>query len=370
MHENNIKVFHIIPCLDRGGAERVAIDLIINASPYAEGLLVSLKKPRSGGEILEKELLRHGKKLKVIGQRHQADIVALIKLYFFFRNEKPDVVHTHLFGGDLYGRLAARLARVPVVISTEHNFNITEGSFRKLIKKITARLSSLIIAVSKGVADNTIRTEGALPSRTRVIYNGIKTKEFNTHDGEFHNPLVVGCLGRLSQQKNHQELVTALSLVNPNIKCLIAGEGELKSDLLGQIEGLQLSSHVRLVGQQDDINKFFSEIDVFILPSLSEGLPLVLLEAGAAGLPVIASDISSNKEIIEHGKTGYLYNSGKPEELAEALVFMRENPDKAKVFGIALLAHVKKEFDVSLMVEKYEAVYKELLSNYYENTPS
>lgn len=368
---NNIKIVHIIPCLDRGGAERTVVDLINHASVQIKSQLVSMKKIPIGGKILEQELLQNEKKITVIGQRHPLDILALIKLWWYIRKEKPDIVHTHLFGGDLYGRIAARLAKVPVIVSTEQNINANEGRIRRWIKKRTAPLSQAIVAVSKAVSRNAIAFEGAPVRNIHIIYNSVDVKLFTGKKETQRKVFRIGSLGRLSEQKNHKELISAVKLLpqEREIECLIAGQGNLKENLVEQIQSAHLENRVKLVGLQDDISSFFSQIDIFILPSLWEGLPIVLLEAGAAGLPVIVSDILPHQEIIDNSKNGFLYESGSSQDLANMITYLYEHKAVRDQLGQALRKTVQNKFDVSVMISKYESLYRDLLKA-YENTPS
>jgi len=355
-----IKIIQIIPTLDIGGAERLMVDLVKGLDKdFYEIEVICLKRFGVWGLKL-KEL---GVKMFLVGQKRKISPIGFIKLASILKREKPDLVHTHLFGADIYGKLAAKLAGVKHIISTEHNINRSEGRIKKMAKKFVFKYNEMSVAVSQAVKDYMIEYEGAAAGKIKVIYNGAIIENFlNQPSGNGEkDKITIGAVGRLTRQKNFSGLITAISLIKNNkIECLIAGDGELKKDLQKQIKDLNLDDKVKLIGQRKDIGVFLSSLDIFVMPSLWEGFGIAVLEAGAAGLPVIASAVDSLKEIIEHNKTGILVEPANENELSEKITYLLNNKIERERLGGNLREKVISNFSLEKMVQEYDKLYKSL----------
>lgn len=358
-----IKIIHIIPTLDFGGAERLAVDVIKNLNQ--EKFIVKLICLKRSG-ALGLELKDHGVPLILLEQKHSASIVSLIKLIKILKQEHPDIVHTHLFGADFYGSIATRLAGIKYLVSTEHNLNYSEGFIKKIIKVFVSKLFNNIIAVSEAVKNYAIKNYCIKKEKILVINNGVDVNKFfqsqNKLSGIKNNQkIIIGSIGRLTKQKGFEYLVEAMGkLSNQNVECLIAGDGELKTRLQKKVEKFGLENKVKLLGWQKDIKSFLSKIDIFILPSLWEGFGIAILEAGLVGLPVIASNVDGIKEIIEDKKDGLLVKPADSDELAQKIEYLLEH----KEFGVELSANlqtkIKNNFTIQKIVAQYEQFYNNL----------
>jgi len=370
--KEKIKIAYILPSLDKGGAERFIVDLILNLDrKIFEPVLVLFKR---GGEW-EKELAAENIPVVIFHKRGKIAPLNFWRLVNFLKKFRPQIVHTHL-GGDIYGRLAAKFLQTPVIITTEHNINPDENRCHNLAKRMTARWADKIVAVSAAVKKDLIARYRTPADKIAVILNGIEIEKFLNRPAasrEKNNramaprPLVIGTIGRLSPQKGQAVLIEALTrLKTPNFRCLIAGNGELKDKLLKQIKTANLQKKAALVGHVDAAI-FLNSLDIFVLPSLWEGLGLVLLEAGLGGRPVIASATGGITEIINND-TGWLVKPGDVGALAEKLNWLLNNSDSPKVRLKTdnLRAKVIAEFDIKKVAADYQALYQEL----YENTAS
>lgn len=356
----SIKILHILPSLVRAGAERVVYDLTIGLEQdkFQSGIL--LFKDNGAGADWCTELESKGVKIFALRKKYLIDPLNFWQIYKKIKSFSPDIVHTHL-GGDIYGRLAAKLARVRVIVSTEHNLNISERKLTSYFKRITACFSEKIFAVSQAVKDDATQRYHLPLEKVEVIYNGIDINYFQAKPKTITRPYVIGGLGRLTTQKGFSVLIEAISyLKNQSIIVKIAGEGELKDKLNKQIDRLNLQSKVQLVGLVDPV-KFLSDIDVFVAPSLWEGLGLSILEAGAMNKPVIASEIDGIREII-NDKTGLLFPVGQAQELAKQLDFVLENLESEIVIQkiLALQTKVKNDFSLNKMQTEYAVWYEKL----------
>jgi glycosyltransferase involved in cell wall biosynthesis len=355
-----LSIVYILPCLEMGGAERVVTDLIKNLDPKIFACqLICLKPITSAISVLEQELTQAGFKPLIIGRNQRLDLLALFRLYRFFRKQKPDIVHTHLFSADIYGRIIARLARVPVVISTIHNINIAEGKKRRLIRRWTKFLVTMTVAVSQFVKDYVLEYDRVSTNKLMVIHNGIDIFKFSLAHSTNENPEIIrlGSVGRLTSQKSFNILIEALSLCQVKFICSIVGEGEERANLEKLINDHGLDKAIKLIGKQTDVPKFLSNLDVFILTSSWEGLPLVILEAGAANLPVISSDLPNVREIIEDQKNGLLFKTGDVKFLAQLIDNLAKDDRRRIDLAKALQEKINSSFSVERMAEQYAKLY-------------
>jgi|WetSurMetagenome_2_1015567.scaffolds.fasta_scaffold03437_8 glycosyltransferase involved in cell wall biosynthesis len=355
-----IKILHIIPTLAAGGAEKTVVELVkfIDREVFDVQVLCL----RAGG-FWEEELRSAKVPYAIIGNLRRPIIFNFFKIIKFIRVAKPDIVHTHLFGADFYGRLAARLAGVKNIISTEQNLNLSEGKFKKLAKYFTAKLAIKIVAASGAIKKYLIEQEGVPADKIEVIYNGVEIEKFLKQNREYNNnrQLVIGSIGRLTHQKGFDYLLEAMVKID-GVKCLIAGVGEEKNSLAEKIKELGLSEKVELVGLKKDVSDFLASLDVFVLPSRWEGFGIVILEAGLSGLPVIASRVDGILEIIDDGQNGLLFMPGNTEELVDKIKSLLVNPAERARLGKNLQQKIQEKFLIQKIVKQYEALYLQVLN--------
>ncbi len=353
------KIIHIIPTLGLGGAERLIVDLAdrLDRERY-ELEVIALKRLGYFGL----DLKRLEVPFSFLGQRHGLNIFSLIKLIRMIKDKQPDIVHTHLFGADFYGIIAARLAGVPVVVSTEHNLNYAEGILKRWLKKLVYKLADKVIAVS-GAVSGYLEKQGIEKAKIAVIHNGVKLERF-LYDRQFKpgSSLQIGSVGRLSPQKGYLDLVRAIALMeNRGITCQIAGEGEQEEALKKEIARLNLQDRVKLVGPVKDVAAFMKRLDLFVLPSHWEGFGLVVVEAGLTQLPVISTDVDGIREIITDRITGLVVAPGHPEILAQQINYLSQHLEERIKLGLNLQKRVIGNFSIEKMVKSYEKLYKDLL---------
>jgi len=367
-----IKVVHILPTLDRGGAEKITVDLILHLDLERFSPQVILFK--WGGFWVEK-LRAHNIPVTVLKKRKGFDPINFWRLFKALRKIKPDIVHTHL-GGDIYGRLAARLLRVPVVIATEHNVNDHESRYLTSFKKLTASWVDKLVAVSQAVCEDSIKRYNLNPDRVALIYNGIDLQVFNpaaksdqtagqAPNGKQDRPIIIGTIGRLSPQKGHLSLVEAASLAKTHHWVIkIAGAGELHDTLEKRIKAAKLENNIQLVGLVDRPEEFLKTLDVFIFPSLWEGLGIAVLEAAAMGLPIISSNIAPVQEIIDED-SGFIFPAGDSATLATMIDWISNNFYDPSVRQKAERAQekVRQNFSLETSRQAYEKLYSELYSS-------
>jgi len=202
MLKDKIKIIHIITSLNIGGAEKLLLDLTQNIG--REKHEVKVATVIKGG-VLVSEFEKAGIEVKIFKKKGKLGMGVIWKIFRYLRREKPQIVHTHLFGGDTWGRIAAILARVPIIISTEHNTNIDEGISKRIVKKFLSFFTAKIIAVSEAVKKYSIQKDHISGKEMEVILNGVQMNKFlSISQKEFGDPPIIGIVGRLEEQKGHK----------------------------------------------------------------------------------------------------------------------------------------------------------------------
>lgn len=328
-----------------------------------------------GKGVLGKRLEALGIKVKYFQVERFWNIIKLFKIISFLRKEKFDILHSYLFHANIIGRICGKLAGIPIIISS---IRVCEKRRSHLwLDRITNRMVNLEICVSKEVKNFTIEKAGISEHKLEVAENGItdiffdavtscknKKEEIKGKLG-LDNSLIVGTIARSSEQKGIEYLLHAVKRIIkqfPDITFIIAGEG-LWMKKLGDLSiGLGISDKVKFLGFTDDIPEILSVMDIFVLPSLWEGMPNVVLEAMAAGKPVIATDTGGSKDIIDSNINGVLVEPGNSEALAEAILKLLGNPEQRQRLGESARETVKERFPIDKMVSKTEQIYTRLLN--------
>jgi glycosyltransferase involved in cell wall biosynthesis len=276
------------------------------------------------------------------------------RLAGLFRRRRIDLVHTHDDKPLLYAPLAARLARVPRVVHTRHHGHLPWLRRRHAaMTRLAARLTSQFVCVS----DDSARLTAGDGVRARTIWNGIDMSRFSYTGPRADGPVVA--VGRLSPEKDHPTLLRAVALAGraAPLRWEVAGNGPCRAALERLAAELGLGDRVRFLGEVADVPALLGRASVFVLPSLTEGLSLTLLEATARGLPVVATRVGGNPEVVVDGETGLLVPPGAPAALAGAVLRLLDDPATARRLGAAGRRRVETHFDVRRMVAEYETLY-------------
>lgn len=283
-----------------------------------------------------------------------------LKLISLLRRNKPDIVHTYLNTSNVFGVFAARLAGVPIVISSRRDL----GHFRSrrigVLEKISARLSDKIVCVSQAVRNKTIEEENIVREKTTVIYNGVDTAAFTpgAKTTDNFNIAMVAAMDR--KEKGHSYFIEAASLVikqRKDVKFSLIGDGPLKESLELRAKSLELEKNIIFLGKRDDLHKELKSVDIIVVPSESEGCSNALLEAMAMGIAPIATAVEGNLEIIEDNVSGYLVAPKNPEAIADKILYLIDNPEKIKETSISAHKRMNEKFTLKQMVDSYAALY-------------
>jgi glycosyltransferase involved in cell wall biosynthesis len=314
----------------------------------------------------EAELRLRAAGANVVGVRRRRGSPLAVRDLLAATAGEPSVIDAHNVQSQLWAAMAAGVRRDLGLVATMHSSYREEQSGRRslrshaypLVPRLVATMGARVIAVSPAVA-RSARELGLADGRVAVIENAVAPSD-GTPAAPWpaawpEDAVVVLAVGRLEAVKAHADLVRALALVAaelPTLRVAIAGEGRERPVLEAEIARLGLRDRVYLTGFRRDVPALLAASDVFCMPSLSEGLPFALLEAGSAGLPVIASGVGGMAELLEHGRTARLVPPGDPAALARELRLLVEDPDGAGATARALHALIAKRFGVDRMIDR------------------
>ena len=363
-----LNVLQLIPTLDRSGAEKQMV-LLATGLPRDRFRVEVAALTRLGP--LAADLEAAGVPVTRIGKRHKADPFALTKLARFLNAKNFDVVQTWIFAANVYGRLAARWARVPVVVTAEMAVDLWKGPVQREIDRRLARWTDRLVGNSRAVVDF-YRKVGVPEDRLACIPSGIAAEEPPPVDptavraefGWAPDAPVVLFVGRLAAQKGVDDLIAALDLlqhVRPDLRSLIVGDGPLRGQLEETAHAFRLlDDAVRFLGHRDDVPRLLAASDLLVLPSLYEGLPNVVLEAMRFRKPVVATAAPGTTEVVIDGETGLLVPLRTPTALAEAIRTVIGDPALARRLGESGRARVEAEFRAETMVARFADLYEQL----------
>jgi|CXWK01.1.fsa_nt_gi glycosyltransferase involved in cell wall biosynthesis len=357
-----------------GGAQKYVFDLATEISQHDFEVTVLCG---TGGTLAAK-LAEHG--VRVIELPDLArdvslskDFASFYKLYETLRAERPDILHLNSSKMGAMGALAGRLARVPKIIFTGHGWAWNENrSFLSktlitIIHWLTVLLTHHTITVSQKTKSEVERLPFINPSKLELIYNGVHDVDYIERfaaraelGSTISEKFWIGTISELHKNKGLDTLVRAfadLAAVHPNTTLVIIGEGEERRSLTSLIARLGLRKQVHLLGFKENASRFLKSLDVFVLSSRTEAFPYVILEAGLAQLPVVATRVGGIPEVIIDQNNGLLVPSGNTFATANALRILLEDSAQAAELGHNLRKTVEERFSVDTMVQKTIAVY-------------
>jgi glycosyltransferase involved in cell wall biosynthesis len=362
-----LKVLQLIPTLDRSGAEKQMV-LLAKRLPRDRFDVEVAALTRLGP--LELELRNAGIPVTAIGKRFKVDPIALLNLNRFLKARSFDIVQTWIFAANTYGRVASRIAHIPVVIVTEMAVDIWKGRANRSVDRYLSRWCDRLVGNSHAVV-KFYEQLGVSKEKLALIYSGAEDEEPAQPDSpgirialgfEANTPLILFA-GRLAEQKRVGDLLKALDLlqyVEPTARTIIVGDGPLRDQLEKTSQAYHLDRHVKFLGHREDVPNLMAASDLVVLPSAFEGLPNVLLEAMRLRKPVIATAAPGTTEAIIDGQTGLLVPIGNPPLLARAIRDIIRDPVRANQFAEAGRARVETLFRVDTMVAQFADLYEEL----------
>jgi glycosyltransferase involved in cell wall biosynthesis len=370
-HVRKIKVAQVIYDLRLAGAERIVVELSVRPDRERyDPLVITLR----GEGPLKEELRSSGVPVYLLGKRGKCDFTMFWKLVRLLRRQKPDVVHTHLFGPDIWGRTAAAIAGIPCIVSTLHAVDSWLNPFQLFLERSTALFTRRLIAVSEPVRRFYVERVGIAAEKVVLVRNGIDISRFPARVdpaekrralGLPEKTMVVGTAGRLEAQKDLFTWLRAARLLlagRGDLEFIIAGEGSQRARIEDYSKNLGIADRVHFLGARRDVDEIYAICDVIMFSSLFEGLSLTMLEAMASEKAVVATCLAENREVIEDGRNGLLVQVGDDNGLASAVSGLLEHEDERVRLGRAARQTVETRFCIEGLINGVLEVYEKGLA--------
>jgi glycosyltransferase involved in cell wall biosynthesis len=353
-----VRVVHLNVSLHMGGAEKLLVEFARHADRRRFDLRFVSLGPRGN---LADEIEACGWPVTALNEPEGMRKWLIVRLAWLLHGWKTDVLHTHNTKAIFYGAPAARLARVPAVVHTRHGQRYQASHADNAVFRFLACLVDQVVCVSHDSA-RLSAAERIARRRLVTIWNGIDVAKFAYVGPTRGGPAVM--VGRLSAEKDVGTLIQAAASIiqsEPDFRLVIAGDGDCLPELRQLAADLGLTKHVQFLGEVHDIPGLLARSSFLVLPSLTEGISLTLLEAMARGLPVVATRVGGNPEVVVDSETGYLVPPKQPDKLAERMLNLLRRPDQAQTMGLRARRRVEAHFQVSEMVAHYEELYDDIL---------
>jgi glycosyltransferase involved in cell wall biosynthesis len=369
MNSRPMNITHFVENLNRGGLERVVLELVkLQHQQGHRCQVVCLFKSGS----LAHELTALGIPVGVCDKRPGLDLRALARARRMIRAHATEVLHTHNAVVHYQAVLASFGLGIGHIVNTRHGMGERQGFSRRewLYRRVLAQTQA-VVCVCEAARIDAIR-RGIVPGpKTRVVPNGIRLDTFQMASSEMRERLlqslglpmqtrIIGTVGRLNWVKDQAALISAFRSVREqlsDVALILIGDGELRAELEQYAVAEGMGAHVHFLGDRSDVRALMQGLDLFALPSLSEGYSMALLEACAVGLPIVATDVGGNGEIVHDGITGCLVPPRNPRALSDAVIALLHEPQRARALGDAARAWVELNGSLETMAKRYAEVY-------------
>lgn len=367
MGMKKIKLIHVVYSLRIGGLESVIVDLVNKTSSNFDNTICCITGPGPMADRIKNENV----KIITIGKREGLDLALPLRFAKLFSLHKPDIVHTTNWG-TIDAIIGAKLARVPSVVHAQHGWDISDvvkprGRKKRIMKLLSYKVDKFI-AVSDEIREWLVEDIGVKKDKVVLIDNGVDTGKFSPKDkdvirrklGYDTETVIIGTVGRLDPVKNQRSLILAFKNLTEkykNIGLMLIGDGPLRGELMRLTESLGISDRVLFLGEREDVDELLNVMDIFVLPSIAEGMPKTVLEAMSTGLPVVASEVGAIPKLVIHGETGLLIPPSDENALIEAIEYYLLNPSKREVHGCAGRKRILERFSLNRMVQAYEELF-------------
>ena len=359
-------VMYVIWSLGLGGAEQVVIRLAVGLDRRRfSPLIVCLNEPGP----FASQARRAGIEVLALHKRGAIDLGMLIRLVRLMRQRRPQIVHTHLWGANCWGRIAARLAGVPVLIAHEHGMQPWRRAPHFVFDAVVARITHRILFASHQVMQTYQRKTRTAPAKCRVIPNGVAwnggsedRERLRAAQGCARGDRLIISVGRLSPEKGYADLLRAFAILArrvPEARLILIGDGPERDALQRLHVQCGVQGAVTFAGAQEQVGSWLAAADLYVQPSRREGLPLAVLEAMAAGVPVIATQVGDLERLITDGHDGHLVPAASPDALAAKMLEVLERLDGQGPLIHAARRLVRGRYALAQMVREVETVYEE-----------
>jgi glycosyltransferase involved in cell wall biosynthesis len=379
MEENGIsrdrlRILQVVDGFRLGGAEKKLWELIANLDKQKFEILLANIGPTGA---LEEQFRQLGIEIFQFPRRFAFDLLPVWQLRRLMRQRRIDVVQTTLLWADVVGALAAGLAGVPLILSWEtvsHEGDPFHNNFQRRVGyRLAMKFVDVIVPVSEEIKRSLIRRRRIPESKIRVIRYGVDLEKFHPNGrdlaqakrqelGVAADAIVIGIFGRLETPKGHRFFIEAFPEVvkrYPQVRAIFVGDGALRQELETAVRQLGISEYVKFLGFRDDVNEILNTVDLFVMPSISEGLPNAVLEAMACEKPVIASAVGGIPEVVHHGENGYLTPPGDARALREILLQCLADRRHWQKLARCARQTVESGFSLRQQIADFQSIFEE-----------
>ena len=369
-----IKILHLVRSLQVGGLEKLVLEMCRRAQGRQD-VQMAICSLVAGDGIAELDTYRSVRTFTLPHSYEQSKFGAFRALVRLLRAEKPDVLHTHNLAAQFYGAPAARWAGVPIVVCTRHGIGQKKVWGNRFLTSLVWRMADQMVPVSEDAGQALADVYGISRDKTRVILNGIDTDAYRPspgpHDADRLRLLgvagrpVVGTVCRMMAYKGIETLLDAFALVRreaPEAVLVLVGDGPDRAKFEEHARTLGLGESARFLGARNDVRDLYPLLDVFVLASWLEGIPLTLLEAGACGVPAVVTAVGGMPQVTDNGAAGVLVPPKDAAALAAGILSVHTQPELAARLSLAGRQRVVEHFSLDRMTSDYVAFYRELYS--------
>jgi glycosyltransferase involved in cell wall biosynthesis len=368
-NERKIKVLHMIETSGPGGAENMLIRLICGLDEEKYDSVTCLLKDG----WLRHKLEERNIETLIFPQKRCIDISWLITVIKYIKKHNVRMLHTHEFAMNVNGSLLSQLINIPCVTTVHGKNYYTDKWYRKVAYRFVSR-QSYMVTVSEDIKNYLLENISINKNNIHIVINGINTddykfskdrrKETRGSLGVNDKNIIIGAIGNLYVVKGHIYLVEAAKIVcskYPEARFIIAGRGNQRNKLEAKIDELDLRENFSLLGFREDVPDMLNAFDIYVMSSLSEGTPLSILEAMSSNIPIVSTNVGGIKRIIQDGINGSLVNAKDSEQLADAIIRLIEDHDKANMLARNASELVKNDYSMAKMLAVYENIYNSLI---------
>ncbi|AZG97134.1 glycosyltransferase family 1 protein [Proteus mirabilis] len=377
-----IKIAHIqlLPLLS--GAQKVSLEELQRLDPKIYDRYLICKEPGPLSFEAEKNNIKCIYIKNLVREiSFKNDVLALIKLIKVIKKLKFDIIHTHSSKPGVLGRIAAFISRVPLIIHTVHGYSFPAAKNKLqyyiylIMEYIGAQSGNLLICLHEKDKNIAIKKLRIKDKNIFVLANGVNVEKYKPNLNRplirkslnfSHDDIIIGMTGRLWEQKNPMLLLYAFDKIinKDNLKLLFIGDGELNEKMIDFINEKNISNNVIMLGWREDTDQLLNSLDIFVLPSNWEGMPLAILEAKSCGLPCIVSNISGNNNLIDNEKTGLLFEPNNSDDLKKKIELLINNKETRELFGNANRVDILTNYNIDDRIEKINKLYQSFLNKH------
>ncbi len=360
-------ILHLISGLEVGGAETQLLRILPELQAYHDNIVCCVR----GRGPIGKELEKNGIPVRYLDFGGFSDVMVIRRFYCAIKELSPDIIVTYLIHADLYGRIFGKIFGVKKIVSSKRGA-LLQWEWLARIDWFTKWMVSHYLVQTRSAQNEWMGRLHLSEDRFSIVPNGLDISHFETPIDKNEEckklsidttSFIITCVSRLRKGKGHEVLLKAFETFykrNQNTTLLLVGDGERESELKGQIENYASRNNVFFLGNRSDVPIILALSDLFILPTEGEGMSNAIMEAMAAGLPIITTDIPENRDLIEEGRTGILFPVSDDEILSDKISFLLENTKLREELGKNAKKEAREKYDVEKVVLKFAEFYRKI----------